>query len=211
MKKLSVFFLSCLLGACNTTPGMQNLDISQMQQQSVSQEIKVHPILVRITPSLLTVQPNPIYVYHIAPSDILDISVWQHPEFSSQNVRAVSTSTPSIQGAAGQPGYLVNPQGIIYFPLVGYVHVGNRAIDAVRRDITYRLSRYIKNPQVNVRVADFRGQKVYVQGEVMKPGFIPLNDQLLTITDALAMTGSIDPNAADTRHVYVIRGVCDTR
>jgi polysaccharide export outer membrane protein len=39
----------------------------------------------------------------------------------------------------------------------------------------------------------------------MKPGFIPFTDQVLSITDAISMSGGFDPNAADPSHVYIIR------
>ena len=42
--------------------------------------------------------------------------------------------------------------------------------------------------------------------EVMKPGFLPINDQPLTISDSLALTGGINPDSADPRYIYVIRG-----
>lgn len=100
----------------------------------------------------------------------------------------------------------MNSQGNIYFPLLGYVKVANKTVDTIRFDITQRLKEYVKNPQVEVRVADYRGQKVYVLGEVAKPGLVPINDQPVTITDALTLAGSIDPNSSDPAHIYVIRG-----
>ncbi len=53
---------------------------------------------------------------------------------------------------------------------------------------------------------DFRGQKVYVFGEVNKPGFIPLNDQPLTIADAITQSGGLNVDSSDPTHIYVIRG-----
>ena len=59
---------------------------------------------------------------------------------------------------------------------------------------------------MNVRVADFRGQKIYVVGEVQKTGFLPITDQKLTVADALALSGWLNPDSADARYIYVIRG-----
>jgi polysaccharide export outer membrane protein len=113
---------------------------------------------------------------------------------------------PAVQGASGASGYLVNSSGRIYFPLIGYVFVAGKTVDEIRADISAKLSKYVPNPQINVRVIDFRGHKVYVLGEVEKTGFLPINDQQLTIADALALSGWIDPQAADPRFIYVIRG-----
>ena len=57
-----------------------------------------------------------------------------------------------------------------------------------------------------MRVADYRGQKIYVLGEVVKPGFLPITDQPLTIADALMLSGSLNPESADPRNIFVIRG-----
>jgi polysaccharide export outer membrane protein len=86
------------------------------------------------------------------------------------------------------------------------VSVADRTVDDIRIDISKRLEKYVPNPQVNVRVADFRGQKVYVLGEVVKTGFLPITDQNLTIADALALSGWIDSKYADPSSIFVIRG-----
>ncbi len=207
LRKIALLCSTVFLCSCNVLPGMQNPDISTMPQRVEPQHIQVNPTLIPINSALIQDQRISMYIYRVAPADVLEISVWQHPEFNIQGQQSiVGATTVSTQGAAGQAGYLVNAQGDIYFPLIGYMRVENKTTDAIRADISGRLRKYVKNPQVYVRVADFRGQKVYVFGEVLKPGFLPLNDQPLTITDALTLSGSFNPNAADTRHIYVIRG-----
>lgn len=200
-------FISMLLVGCNIMPGLQNPSIGSMQQVSQTTPYTMTPILVPITPTLIANQKISKYVYRIAPADILNINVWQHPEFTPRELQITQAKElPSTQGAAGQEGYLVNTNGFIYFPLVGNVKVSDKTVDEVRQILTMKLRRYIKNPSLNVRVVDFRGRKIYVLGEVMKPSFIPLNDQPLSITDAISMTGGFDPSAADPSHIYVIRG-----
>ena len=65
----------------------------------------------------------------------------------------------------------------------------------LRSVLTARLSKYIKNPQLDVRVAGFRSQKLYVVGEVLQPGILPLTDQPMTIADAVNLAGGLTPNA----------------
>ena len=187
-------------------PGMQNLETTQMRKLVVPERVEVHPTLIPITPSLIADQRVSTYFYRVAPADVLHINVWEHPEFNLVDTLPGAATTPGIHGAAGQVGYLVNSSGRIYFPLIGYVDVADKTVDQIRADITHRLRKYVPNPQINVRVADFRGQKVYVLGEVAKTGFLPINDQQLTIADALALSGWLDPAAADPRYIYVIRG-----
>lgn len=207
-KKFTLIGLSILLGGCGAImPGMQNLDTSNMQQNIPYERITAHPTLIPITPTLITDQHECAYHYQIAPADVLSILVWQHPEFDFLNTPAAAMATAAgAQGAAGQPGYLVNTDGNIYFPLIGYVHVGGKTIEQTRAEITRRLRKYVPDPQVNVRIADYRGQKVYMLGEVKNPGFLPINDQPLTIADALALAGGINPESANPKYIYIIRG-----
>lgn len=209
LKKASVVCLAVFLSSCAVLPGLQNPNRYRIPKQPRLQynALNVRPTLIQITTDYVRSQPNAMYVYHVAPADVLNVAVWAHPEFTPVELHAAGATTgPSVQGAAGQMGYLVNPEGYIFFPLVGNVHVSGDTVDDIRVALTRKLKKYIRNPQINVRVADFRGQKIYVFGEVGRPGFIPLNDQPLTITDALTMSGSLDPNAADPGHIYIIRG-----
>lgn len=207
LKKLSLITGVILLSGCdvNIMPGMQNLNTSAMRKNVVRQKIHVEPTLVPITPSLIADQRVGRHHYRISPADVLHVHVWGHEEFKSET-QLNTALTPGMQGAAGQAGYLVDENGQIYFPLVGYVSVAGKTVDRVRREISKRLEKYIPNPQVNVRVADFRGQKVYVLGEVVKTGFLPITDQRLSIADALALSGWIDSKYADPSSIYVIRG-----
>lgn len=206
LKIISVIGASVALCGCGIMPGMQNLDTAKMRKHIVPERVEVHPTLTPITPSLIADQRVSTYYYHVASSDVLRISVWEHPEFNLGDMTSPVSTTPGVVGATGQAGYLVDSTGRIYFPLIGYVHVVDKTVDQIRAEITERLKKYVPNPQVNVRVSDFRGQKVYVLGEVMKVGFLPINDQQLTIADALALSGWVDPKAADPRYIYVIRG-----
>ncbi len=208
MFKVTPICLLILLSGCSSImPGMHNPDTANMHKIFSSKNMNIVSTLIPITTDLIAHQDQEKYIYHVAPSDILNITVWQHPEFSSQELQLNQlTNLPSTQGAAGQTGYLVNPNGYIYFPLIGNIHVANKTVDEIRSEMTIKLRKYIKNPQINVRVVDFRSRKVYVLGEVNKPGFVPINDQPLSITDAIVLTGGLDPNAADPSHIYIIRG-----
>ncbi len=205
LREIGAIGSTVVLCSCSVLPGMQNLNTTQMRKMVVPERIEVHPTLISITPSLIADRRVSTYFYKVAPSDVIHVSVWQHPEFQMEGSSGV-VSTSSTQGASGALGYLVNPMGRIYFPLVGYIHVAGKTVDEIRADITKRIAKYVPNPQLTVRVSDFRGQKVYVLGEVAKTGFLPINDQPLTIADALALSGWVNAASADPRYIYVIRG-----
>lgn len=189
LKVISAIDAALVLSGCIVTPGMQNLDIAKIKMHMVSKRVEIHPTLIPINSSLIVGQRASTYFYRVASDDLLRISVWDHPEFNS-----------------GDSSYRVNSIGHIYFPQIGYVHVGDKTVEQIRSAISARLKHYVPNPQVDVRVADFRSQKVYVLGEVVRAGFLPINDQQLTIADALALSGGLKSKTADLRFIYVIRG-----
>ena len=185
-------------------PGMQNINTYEMRKQIKKERFHVKPTLIPITPPLISDQRVNTYFYRVSASDVLHVYVWQHPEFAME----VQTSVGSIgtHGGSGTSGYLVDSNGRIFFPLIGYVHVAGKTLDEIRILVTQKLKKYIPNPQVNVRVAEFRGQRVYVLGEVNNKGFLPINDQQLSIAYALSLSGWIDAKYADPSNIYVIRG-----
>lgn len=207
LRLVFLFFCTILLCNCGTMPGMQNLDTSHITNRYPCQKVSVNPVLIPITPDFLATQQDIPYYYHVAPADILSINVWQHPEFDFIEKPSHPINTQAnIHGAAGQIGYLVNSEGAINFPLLGYVAVSGKTVEAIHACLVDRLKRYIPDPQINVRVADYRSQKAYIIGEVIKPTALPITDQPLSIADALALTGGINPISANPRYIYVIRG-----
>jgi polysaccharide export outer membrane protein len=124
--------------------------------------------------------------YIIGKGDVLQIIVWDHPELTipAGQFRDAETSGQQV----GEDGYL-------YYPYVGMVRAAGMNIPALRDVLTERLSKYIQDPQLDVRVVGYRSQRVYVVGEVNKPGVIPLNDVPMTIADAISLSGGLTPNA----------------
>lgn len=198
-----------LLSGCGIMPGLQNPDMSRMRHADPSgREARIKPVLVRITPALVASRPVRRYGYRVAPGDVLSVSVWQHPEMTPEDmVPATPPEVPAgLKRSPGQNGFLVNPQGDIWYPLAGNVRVAGKTVDDIRSLLTHKLRKYLKHPVISVRVADFRGRRVYLLGEVKKPGFTALNDQPLSIMDAIATAGGFDPNSADPAHIFVIHG-----
>lgn len=205
MRKIYLVMLSLILNGCAALPGLQNIDTTMMQVQETEPHLQTKPVVIPITASYILAHPAKPYVYYLSPYDVLSIMVLNNPELNLPNqVLAVNSNSP--QTLTGAAGYIVNPHGNIYFPLIGEVHVTGKTVEEVRRLLVRKLSYYVRRPQIFVRVADFRSKKVYVMGEVNKAGFLPMTDQPLSIIDALNMSGSLDPNTSDPRHIYVIRG-----
>ena len=133
--------------------------------------------------------------YEVSAGDTLMIFVWGHPEFSNP----AEFDTGDLQGR------LVRGDGTIFFPHVGIMEVEGYTIEEVRARIAQRLAPYVSEPQVDVRVADYRGKKVYVTGEVRDPGAIPMTDVPLTAMDAINTAGGL-ADSADRRRLEITRG-----
>jgi protein involved in polysaccharide export with SLBB domain len=213
---LALFFL---LTSC-TLPGMR-LNTRPMVKTAPNADVAVVPVLVPITAGLIRCQPSFIsgYHYYVQAQDIINIQVWNHPEFNVPSVQTSDTpQTPnqeiqqnlalqqSVNSGTYGYGYLVGPDGRLFFPMVGNISVSSQTVEQIRRHLTKRLAKFVRDPQVQVRVTGFRSQKIYVMGEVFKPGVQPITDVPLSITDAVAMAGGINPETSDPGHIYVIRG-----
>ncbi len=135
------------------------------------------------------------YQYRIGPQDVLTVTVYDHPELTipAGEFRPADTA-----------GHLVAPDGNIFFPYVGLVKAVGRTLEDIRLEITERLAKYIENPQLDVKVAAFRSQKVMVVGEVRQPGVLPITDVPLTVLEAISRVGGGSPEA-DLQNVIVTR------
>jgi polysaccharide export outer membrane protein len=95
--------------------------------------------------------------------------------------------------------------GIITYPLIGDIQVAGRSVSEFRKALKERLSEYIVDPQVSVRVAGVQSQKVIVLGEVSSPGIFPY-DQNLSIIDIIAKAGGVTDDAKTEKIVLIRRG-----
>ncbi len=121
--------------------------------------------------------------YAIQPGDLLFISVWKEPELQKE--------------------VLVRPDGAISFPLSGEINSRNKTVEELRVELTGRLSRYIPDLVVTVSVLEINGNKVFVIGQVNKPGEFIVNPRV-DVMQALSMAGGTTP-FADLKNIRILR------
>lgn len=168
-----------------------------------------YPKFIPITPDIC--DANSEFVeYKVGSQDILTIIVWNHPELTIPSMQTTSENVniyPNLnQGSNNPSGILVNEKGEMFFPLAGVINVNGKSVNQIREQITNRLKKYIRHPQVSVRVNAFRNKPVYILGEVVKSGVYYISDMPITILDIINQSGGVDKDSSDTHYIYVIRG-----
>ncbi|MGF6633310.1 polysaccharide export outer membrane protein [Paraburkholderia sp. MM6662-R1] len=232
-KLAASLLLTSFLSACATAPG-NYLDTSRLKDndQASSETYPVHLIdanliMAQAQAAAAKIQPLPpaalsdpsLYVYHLAPQDILGITVWDHPELTTPQGSTLSSggnTTQTIAGALQQPytaalpgqadpyGQTIAADGTIFFPFVGRIQAAGKTTTELRDQLAARLVPYIRNPQVDVRVLSYRSQKVQVTGEVKQPGPLAVSDVPLKLVDAITRSGGTNPDA-DIQRVRLTR------
>jgi len=145
--------------------------------------------------------------YTIDNGDVLSIVVWDHPELT--NAATVATGMPGGTGAdtsnsvtaAPPAGFMVDHDGMIQFPYAGPIKVSGLTADQARNLLTTKLSRYLKQPKLTLRVQSYRSKRVYVDGEVKNPGLQAINDIPMTLVEALNRAGGVLPSGDQSQIV----------
>lgn len=122
--------------------------------------------------------------YRLGSRDVLLISVWGYEELQLKDL-------------------IVRDDGKIAFPLVGEVEASGISPNELSQKIAIGLKGYVNNPKVTVNVTKFRTNRVYVLGEVSRPGLYEL-ERSHRLLDAIGIAGGYTKDAAK-RKVFVIR------
>ena len=122
--------------------------------------------------------------YKIGAQDILRIDVWKEPEVSR----------------AGLP---VRPDGKVSLPLLNDVQAAGLSPLELSNVISEGLKKFMNNPQVTVTVLDINSRRVYVTGEVRRPGTFSLLPNM-TVLQAPTNSGGFT-QFARTKGIYVLR------
>ena len=121
--------------------------------------------------------------YVIGPDDGLAIVFWREKDLSADVV--------------------VRPDGMISLPLINDVRAEGLTPEQLRQAVTTAASKLVEDPTVSVVVKAINSRKVFITGQVGKPGPYPLNGPM-TVLQLIAMSGGM-AEYADKEKIVVLR------
>jgi protein involved in polysaccharide export with SLBB domain len=108
--------------------------------------------------------------------DVIEVRVYQEPELSGV--------------------YQVGPEGDVIFPLCKRVLVGGLPPNGAAEKLRDCLSQgFMRDPQVSVLVKEYNSKKIFVFGEVQKPGTFTYEDGM-SIVQAVTLAGGFTKTAS---------------
>jgi polysaccharide biosynthesis/export protein len=152
-----------------------------LAQDSKAQDAKAKPGALPCTTDCgpaASISPD----YVIGSEDTLHVSVWKEPDLTA--------TLP------------VRPDGKISLPLLNDVQAAGLTPMQLASDLTIRLKKYVSEPQVTVVVTQMNSQKVFLLGEVLHTGAVPLSPNM-TVLQVLSTAGF--SQFANTKGIYVLR------
>jgi polysaccharide biosynthesis/export protein len=142
--------------------------------------------------------------YTLGPGDVLSIIVWDHPELNMP-VSAASSSVDNTGSNGIVSGYTIDTGGIVQYAYVGPIKLSGLTELQARDLLAQKLGRYIRDPQVTLRIEAYRSRRIYLDGEVHVPGLQVMNDLPMTLPEAINRAGGFTANS-DRARVAVTRG-----
>jgi len=193
--KISLLFVFLLMG-CTLSPGMHMETKSSWVDnekyvfiESLNKNVRV--VNISEAPDYLYLTN---YIYRIGVGDLVSVMVWGLPEIF-----------PMTNASSDQNLRRVDSNGNIFFPYAGLVQAAGKTQSELRNDITKALSEYFTDPQLDLTVARFNSQKIFVLGEVTRPIKLNINDIPISLSDAIGESFGLNTNTAAASEVFIIR------
>ncbi|HMF95454.1 MAG TPA: polysaccharide biosynthesis/export family protein [Vicinamibacterales bacterium] len=122
--------------------------------------------------------------YVIGVDDVLSILFWRDKDLSA-------------------PETTVRPDGKVTLPLLNDVQAAGLTPEQLRDAVVTAARRYVEDPQPTVIVKEIKSRKVFITGQVEKPGPYPLNGSV-TVLQLIATAGGLR-DFADGKNITVMR------
>jgi polysaccharide export outer membrane protein len=193
IKHLRTGFLIILLFSFSCTPYKNVPYFQDLKTDSVIKE--------KITNySQLTIQPGDILNLHVSSLNheadgLFNYNLERQTTQTAGNLPGVEQTTVF--------GYKVDQEGNIHLPMVGEFKVAGLSTDEIAAKLETRLSEFLSKLNVQVRLQNF---KISVLGDVKSPGSFLLENETITVSEALSLAGDLNTTGIRT-NVLLIREI----
>lgn len=175
--------LVVLLASCASK---ENILYLQDVDKNLTKETLVYEPLIQ-NDDLLTISVTSV--------DLTSVAIY------NQNLFVDRDGNMMVNPRQELPGYLVDGNGEILFLQLGKLKVTGKTRIEVMQMITEKLEKYVVDPVVDVRIANF---KVTVIGEVVRPGTFNITGNRVSLTQALGLAGDLTI-FGDRKNVLLLR------
>jgi polysaccharide biosynthesis/export protein len=126
---------------------------------------------------------NPTPSYIIGPDDVLSVVFWRDKDMSTDVV--------------------VRPDGKISLPLVNDIQAGGLTPSQLRDNVNTIARRFVEEPSVTVVVKQINSRKLFITGQVEKPGPYPMGGPT-TVLQLISMAGGLK-EFTDGKKILIMR------
>jgi len=126
---------------------------------------------------------EPLADYHLRPGDEIEIKFFYHPDLNER--------------------LMIGPDGKISLQLIDQILAAGLTTFQLDELLTREYAKYLENYSINVLVREYSGLRVYVGGEVVRPGFVSLKGNLSILQSIFAAQGFKE--TAKPENVILIR------
>lgn len=150
-------------------------------------------VYFQIEPNSTQIATSNDYEIRFKPADMITVDISaQDPAavmpFLLSPVAQNANSSLNLNNNLRVQSFLIDVSGNIEFPVLGTIKMkGLTRVEATEM-LNERLSEYIKNPIVNIRLINFT---VTVLGEVKNPGTFTVQNERISLNDALGLAGDL--------------------
>ena len=126
------------------------------------------------------------------PNDVLtiDVSALDEAVVKPFNLAPISYSDNNLNAQSNltKQTYYVNKDGTINFPVIGEIKIGGLNREEATTLLKEKISPYVKDPIITIRITNFT---VTILGEVNNPGAFIIQDERVSLTEALGLAGDL--------------------
>jgi polysaccharide export outer membrane protein len=188
-KRVSFFIAAIILFCCSCSsyknvPYFQDLDQNNITREDI----------------------NNFSPFVIQPGDILAINL-NSPSAGTEkfnyNLGHISEGGNTTNPESAVIGYLVDVNGNINLPLLGQMKVAGLSTANLTGQLQTALTQFFTKPIVNIRITNF---KISVLGDVLKPDVYTIQNERITLPEALSLAGDLNITAV-RNNILLIREI----